>query len=292
MKELLILSGKGGTGKTTITAALAVLYKDKIIADYDVDAPDLHILLKPEPITIMPFYSGFKAKILQDKCVKCGTCLEICNFEAITIENNDYFVKDTGCEGCGVCIKFCPENAIVSEINNCGEWFISETPFGIMAHAQLGIGEENSGKLVSTVKKIAKDIAKKNGINFIISDGPPGIGCPVISSISGVNLVLIVTEPTLSGLHDLNRVKLLADHFKVPSFVCINKFDINLSVSKEIENWCEISDSEVISKIPFDHYIDESIKKGIPITLYNKDAPSSKEIELMAHKIENILKKM
>jgi len=289
MKELLILSGKGGTGKTTVTAGLSVLFNNKIIADYDVDAPDLHLLLKPEPVKTVPFYSGFKAKILPNKCLNCGTCMELCNFDAISFEEDRYFIKEMGCEGCGVCISFCPEDAIIAEENLCGEWFVSDTPYGTMVHAQLGIGEENSGKLVATVKKNARDLGKVNGIDFIISDGPPGIGCPAISSISGVSLILIVTEPTLSGLHDLERVKILADHFKIQSIVCINKFDINTVVSDKIENWCKINNTEVVSKIPFDVYINDSIKNGVPITVYKKNAPSSLVIENMADKINKIL---
>jgi len=219
MKQLVVISGKGGTGKTVITAAFAALAKNKVMADCDVDAADLHILLMPEIIERHDFSGGRTAIIDKTKCNNCGTCISQCRFEAISEET--FTVDPISCEGCGVCFRVCPKGAISMENNKSGEWFISSTPYGPFVHARLGIAEENSGKLVAVVRQNAKLIAGKEKRDLIIIDGPPGIGCPVISSISGTDAVLVVTEPTLSGVHDMKRVLELAGHFRTKSLLSL-----------------------------------------------------------------------
>ncbi len=249
MKEIVIISGKGGTGKTTITASLASLIPDKVIADCDVDAADLHLLLDPEIKERNDFYGGVKASIDLDKCTGCGRCLEVCRYDAIS---SDFIVNDINCEGCGVCPYFCPEDAITLIDRHSGEWYISETRFGPMVHARLGIAEENSGKLVSLIRRQAKTIAEDRGFDTILIDGSPGIGCPVISSITGASIVVVVTEPTISGIHDLKRVISLNQHFKIESVVLINKSDINEEMTGKIRKRAEEQGIEVIGMIPYD----------------------------------------
>ena len=232
MKELVVISGKGGTGKTSITASFAVLADRPVIADCDVDASDLHLVLSPQIKECHEFRSGHEAVIRQDDCIGCGECLSHCRFKAVQVSGKpgqraQFFIDPVSCEGCGVCVRFCPEHAIDFPERLCGEWMISETRCGPMVHARLGTAAENSGKLVSTVRREAKRIAKENNSPLIITDGPPGIGCPVIASVTGASLVLAVTEPTVSGEHDLKRVLSLARHFSIPALVCVNKWDIN-----------------------------------------------------------------
>lgn len=268
MKEILILSGKGGTGKTTITGSLAVLAPNSVIADCDVDAADLHLILSPEIKEKNEFWSGVVAEVNSELCTACGTCMELCRFEAISM-NETASVNPLSCEGCGVCAEFCPESAIELKDNMCGFWFISGTRFGPMVHAQLGIAEENSGKLVALVKRETKAIAEKIGADWIIVDGSPGIGCPVIASLSGADMVLIVTEPTLSGLHDLTRLADLAMHFKIPTCVCINKWDLNPEVTQKIEETCGARNIQVVGRIPFDIDVVSSLVEGIPLIEYS-----------------------
>jgi len=247
-KELVIISGKGGTGKTSIVSSFATLAKNKIMVDCDVDAADLHLILKPEILKTTEFFSGKKAEIDQEKCTKCGKCLETCRFDAVS---KDFVINEIACEGCGTCFYQCPENAIKFEPTKSGDWFESNTRFGKLIHAKLGIAEENSGKLVSEIRNYARLLAHKEGQDLIIVDGSPGIGCPVIASISGATIVVIVTEPTLSGLHDAERVLKLTKHFRVPTCVCLNKFDINPDMSKHIENFCTKENIEIIGKLPY-----------------------------------------
>lgn len=214
MKEVVVLSGKGGTGKTSIVGSLAAIAQSKVLADCDVDAADLHLLLQPVTQQKHEFWSGQVAFIDEEKCTQCGLCQDVCHFDAI----NDFNVDSISCEGCGFCFHICPDEAIMMRENLSGHWFISETKYGPLVHARLGIAQENSGKLVALVRQQAKQIAEKQGFNYIISDGPPGIGCPVISSLSGANLALLVTEPTLSGIHDLERVIGVCHHFGVPGY--------------------------------------------------------------------------
>jgi len=268
MKEIVVISGKGGTGKTTIVASLAVLVKSKVMVDCDVDAADLFLLLQPVTQERQEFWSGYKAVIDKDKCTQCGLCQDLCRFDAI----NDFQVDIISCEGCGFCYRVCPEEAITMQENLSGSWFTSDTRYGPLVHARLGIAQENSGKLVAMVRQQAKSIAEKQEVDYILSDGPPGIGCPVISSISGVNLAVIVTEPTLSGIHDLDRAISVCQHFNVPVIVCINKYDLNEDNSHQIENYCYSQRIEVASKIPFDNVVTEALVQGLPVVEYSNNS--------------------
>jgi MinD superfamily P-loop ATPase len=274
MKELVVLSGKGGTGKTTIAASFAALAKGKVLCDCDVDAADLHMLLKPQVKEAHEFRSGQTAIIDEKLCTRCGLCEEVCRFEAI----KDIKVDPTACEGCGFCSHVCPENAISMNENIAGHWFVSATEYGPLVHARLGVAQENSGKLVNVVRQNARAIMQKEGFDCIITDGPPGIGCPVISSLSGANLALLITEPSLSGIHDLERVIGVCRHFGVPALVCINKYDLNEENTRGIERFCQNQRIEVISKIPYDANVSESIAEGVPLVEYT-DNKVSREIK-------------
>jgi MinD superfamily P-loop ATPase len=255
IKQLAIVSGKGGTGKTTIAAAFAALAKNKVMVDCDVDAADLHLLLKPKILVQEKYFGGKSPQVDLDKCTQCGLCTEVCRFNAI----DKGVVDPIACEGCGFCFHICPESAITMEETFSGDWFVSETSYGPFVHARLGIGEENSGKLVTVVRKKAVEIAKEKNLDLILIDGPPGIGCPVTASLTGVNLILAVTEPTLSGIHDLERILKLSEHFKIPSMVCINKFDINLENSQKIISYCENNGSKIVGKIPYEPKVVEAL---------------------------------
>ena len=250
-----IVSGKGGTGKNTIAAAFADIAKDKVIVDCDVDAADLHLLLQPKSLTQEKYFGRRSPHVDLEKCTQCGLCTKVCRFNAIDNGLVDY----VSCEGCGFCSHICPEDAIIMEEVFSGDWFVSETLYGSFVHARLGIGEENSGKLVTVVRKQATEIAKEKNLNLILIDGPPGIGCPVTALLAGVNLVLAITEPTLSGIHDLERILKLAEHFKIPSMVCINKFDINLENTQKIASFCEDNDTRIIGKIPYEPKVIEAL---------------------------------
>jgi MinD superfamily P-loop ATPase len=259
MKELVVISGKGGTGKTSIVAAFANLAENAAFADCDVDAADLHLVLEPDVNQTTDFSGGKQAYVNADKCIGCGKCQQLCKFDAIKFDGaaNDivgktYTVDSISCEGCKVCVEFCPVDAIEFNDSINGQWFISETRFGPMVHAKLGIAEENSGKLVSLIRKEAKKIANQQEKDLIIVDGSPGIGCPVIASITGADLVLIITEPTLSGQHDLQRVAELAAGFNIPVLVAINKFDLNPDMAEQIEQYALINKMKVVGKIRYD----------------------------------------
>lgn len=274
MKEIVVLSGKGGTGKTSIVGSLAVLARSKVLADCDVDAADLHLLLKPDIKQENEFWSGQTALIDPEQCTQCGLCQELCHFEAIA----DYRVDPASCEGCGFCHRICPVEAITMQDNLSGHWFISDTGYGQLVHARLGIAQENSGKLVALVRQQARQIAEKERVDYTISDGPPGIGCPVISSLSGANLALLVTEPTLSGIHDLERVLGVCRHFGVPAVVCINKYDLNEENTRKIENYCAGQGVKVAARIPFDNTVTEALVKGRPVVEY-ADGKVSSELD-------------
>ncbi len=248
MKKLTVISGKGGTGKTSITAALSMLAKAPVIADCDVDAADLHLILDPESVETGDFLGGKIAVIDESKCTRCGLCESLCRFDAI----HDFTVDPVSCEGCAFCARTCPEEAIAMERAISGRWFISHTRAGTMTHARLGIAEENSGKLVTLVRQLASNAAEGEATPTIITDGPPGIGCPVIASITGADLLLAVTEPTLSGIHDLKRVVDVAAHFDIPVMVCINKCDINPYNASTIEEYCAAKGLDVAGKIRYD----------------------------------------
>ncbi len=282
MKEITILSGKGGTGKTIITAAIASLATNAVFCDNDVDAPDLHLILKPEVKEEHAFDSGDKALIDAVKCTGCGLCISHCRFGAIETGNDGLpRINHFTCEGCGLCMRICPEGAIqmVSHKNN--RWYISDTRFGKLIHARMGAGEENSGKLVTNLRDAAKRIAEKEGAEFIISDGPPGIGCPVIASLTGTGAILLVTEPSLSGLHDVTRLAKLAQSFKLPLFAIINKFDINPEISECTEQFFIEEGIPVMGKIPFDTCVVEAMLKEKNII---EDAPDS-NVSLEIHLI-------
>jgi MinD superfamily P-loop ATPase len=285
MKEIVILSGKGGTGKTVIVGSFAALAQDKVLADCDVDAADLHLLLSPSERQKSEFWSGQVACIDRDKCTECGLCEDICRFHAI----ENFRVDPVSCEGCGFCYHVCPDEAITMKDNMAGYWFISDTRYGPLVHARLGIAQENSGKLVAAVRQQARGIAEERGLDYIISDGPPGIGCPVISSLSGARLALLVTEPTLSGMHDLDRVVGVCRHFGVPALVCINKYDLNEENTHRIEGNCLSQGTEVVGRIPFDNIVTESIVHGVPVVEYS-NCRVSQEIERMWHTLSAMLK--
>jgi len=259
LKELVVISGKGGTGKTSIVASFAALADKAVFADCDVDAADLHLVLEPKVKQTSDFSGGKQASIVAEKCTGCGKCKELCRFDAINFNGpaNDivaktFTVDPISCEGCKVCVEFCPVDAIEFNDSINGQWFISDTRFGTMVHAKLGIAEENSGKLVSLIRKEAKRIAEEQKNDLIIVDGSPGIGCPVIASITGADLVLIITEPTLSGKHDLERVAELAAGFKIPVLIAINKFDLNSDMAEQIEEDTLKRNINVVGKIRYD----------------------------------------
>lgn len=262
MKQIVVISGKGGTGKTILTASFAALAQNKVMVDCDVDAADLHLLLQPEIKERHEFRSGMTALINAEICEQCGQCISVCRFDAIS---EDFIVDPVSCEGCTICSYVCPAGAITLEENISGEWFISNTKYGPLVHAKLGIAEENSGKLVTQVRQAAKEIAEKDNLDYVIIDGPPGIGCPVIASLSGVDLAVIVTEPTLSGIHDMERVAQVSRHFGVPTKVVINKYDINPDNSEEIKKICQKVDIKVIAQLPFSQKVSESIVQGLPL---------------------------
>lgn len=260
MKELVVISGKGGTGKTSVVGSFAALAGNALLADCDVDASDLHLLLHPDIKDRHDFLGMKKAVIDPGLCSRCGTCEDICRFDAI----KGFRVNPLSCEGCAVCYHVCPHRAVQMVEHVCGQWFSADTLYGPLIYARLGVGEENSGKLVAEVRKQTKELARSLKKELIIIDGPPGIGCPVIATIAGVDLVLVVTEPTVAGLHDLIRILELTNHFQVPAVVCINKWDLAVNKSDAIEAYCREQKVEVIGRIPFDYRMTEAIIQGIP----------------------------
>jgi MinD superfamily P-loop ATPase len=282
MKQLTVISGKGGTGKTSITAAFASLAKNAVFADCDVDAADLHLIFKPEIKKTMGFHGLKIADINKDKCIDCKKCFESCKFDAIT---EDITLIKESCEGCGVCAYVCPSKAIKMVDRDSGFAYISNTRFGPMVHAVLNTAEEASGKLVTVVRENAKKLAEEKKKDLIIIDGPPGIGCPVIASLTGVDLVLVVTEPTLSGIHDLERILGVAHHFSIPAFVCVNKYDINVDNTEKIERFCNEKNIEVVGKLPYDTVITKAMINQKNIIEFS-DGKLSHEIRKMWNKIQ------
>jgi len=286
MKELIVISGKGGTGKTSLMAAFASLVENKALCDADVDAADLHLIMNPKVVRRSDFQSGNTAAINRDLCTECGLCREMCRWDAI---NAAYEVNSIGCEGCGVCVHFCPEKAIDFPVNTCGEWFVSDTRFGPMVHARLGIAEENSGKLVTLVRQEARKLAESKKLDLILTDGPPGVGCPVIASIGGASAVLIVTEPTVSGKHDMERVVQLAAHFKVPAMICVNKFDLNLELTRDIENYADKKGIPCLGRIPFDPIFTKAMIRVQTIFEYNGKSTPGQEIKKIWRRLSDNL---
>ena len=266
MNELLVISGKGGTGKTSLVAAFAALTDNTVLCDADVDAADLHLIMAPSVKEQHDFQAGYTAVIKADKCTGCGTCRDFCRFDAIS---DNYVVDPTACEGCGVCVHFCPEKAVDFVLNTCGQWFVSDTRFGPMVHARLGIAEENSGKLVTLVRQEARSLAEGLGLSLILTDGPPGVGCPVIAAIGGVDGVLLVTEPTVSGIHDMQRVVALAAHFQVPVMICVNKWDLNPDMTAKIESYAQGQGVVHAGNIPFAPIFTTSMVQGQTIFEFN-----------------------
>ena len=275
MKELVVISGKGGTGKTSIVASFAALAEKAVLADCDVDAADLHLVLSPTIIRREEFFGGSRARIRSAQCTACGKCEEICRFDAITFDapgngkvDKTYRIDPIGCEGCGVCAWFCTDEAIEFGPVVNGEWFASNTRFGPMVHARLGIAEENSGKLVSIVRTEAKQIAETRALDLVLIDGSPGIGCPVIASITGADLVLVVTEPTLSGLHDLERVADLTKHFGIETLVCVNKWDLNEDLALRIEAQAHRRGLKSAGKVRYDRAVTEAQIRKLSVVEY------------------------
>jgi len=281
MKEIVVISGKGGTGKTSFTASLSVLVgKDAVIADCDVDAADMHLLMKPIIEKSEDFYSGLVAEIDPDKCTNCGICAEKCRFDAIPVIDNQHTISSLNCEGCSYCEKVCPVDAIKTNAMNVGDWYISTTKVeNTMVHAKLGIGAENSGKLVAKVKNEAKRIAEENNKDFIIVDGSPGIGCPVVSSLSGANFVVLVTEPSVSGLHDLKRVYDLVHKFNLKTGCVINKSDINNNVTNEIMDFLKKESIEHITSLPYNENFTKAMTNGQTIVEFDNAELRKKIIE-------------
>jgi MinD superfamily P-loop ATPase len=274
MKQITIISGKGGTGKTSITGSFAALSEDAVFADCDVDASNLHLLLKPKIKETIDFKGLNQAIIDPEKCNKCGICMELCKFNAI----NDYQVDPIHCEGCKVCVVNCPVEAINFEERICGQAYISDTKYGPMSHARLTPGMENSGKLVTLVRQNAAKVAEDEKKKLVLVDGSPGIGCPVIASIANIDLSVVVVEPTLSGIHDLNRALDLLSHFQISPRVIINKFDLNRNNTNDIDAYCGDKSIKVLGHIPFDPAVTESMVSGTPIVEYRPESDASKAI--------------
>ena len=266
-KELVVISGKGGTGKTSITACFAALEKKSVTADCDVDAADLHLVLQPKIIDRGDFSGGVKAKIDLKKCTSCGRCRQACRFSAIEVKDNKFFIDPLLCEGCGVCKLVCPSEAVILNEEVNGEWYVSETRFGPMSHAKLGIAEENTGKLVVLVRQKAEGLTGNEGLKRI-SDGAPGTGCPVIASLTGVDYAVIVTEPTVSGLHDLERILDLTQHFNIKSGIIVNKSDINIEMTKKIQDLAKARSIEVLGSLIYDEDFTKAQMQGRSLVEY------------------------
>ncbi len=278
-REVTIISGKGGTGKTTVTGSFAVLWNKQVLADNDVDAADLHLLLRPQVSEAHPFVGRMRVAVQFEKCIDCRRCAEACHFDALRLDGpaNDmvgktWRIDPLPCEGCGLCHRVCPADAIRTEAAVTGNWYVSETEYGPMVHARLGIAEENSGRLVTQVRKRAGELAAELRAERILGDGPPGTGCPVIASVSGADFVLVVTEPTVSGVHDMERVLSLAIRFGVPALVIINKADLNTEQAARISEIAEQRNSRVIARIPFDRAVNDALMVGKTVVQYGESA--------------------
>lgn len=292
MKQLVILSGKGGTGKTTVTAALAHLAAggnphpiSVVLADADVDAANLELLLAPRILEQTDFRGGRTAVIDQDICSGCGDCTAVCRFDAIDDRNGTYQIDPIACDGCASCVYQCPTDAISMHEQVVGQWFRSESRYGPLFHAELRPAQENSGKLVTLVKQRARLLAMDEGYGLVLVDGPPGIGCPVISATSGADLVLVVTEPTAAGVHDMHRILQTTEHFGVRALVCVNKADLYPDGAAEIETYCQDHTIELVGHIPYDETVTEAMVQGEPVTAYRPDSPASQALQTIWAKV-------
>ncbi len=289
MKQLVVVSGKGGTGKTVFSASLAALAGRAALADVDVDASNLHLLLGPEILERHEFIGGKKARIDERRCSACGRCRPVCRFEAISEDlDGRALVDPLACEGCGLCARVCDVPAITMEPSVSGEWFVSRTRYGPFVHARLGIAQENSGKLVTIVRKRAREIGESEGREILIMDGSPGIGCPVIASLSGADLVLIVTEPTPAGVHDMERIAGLAEHFKIRAVCAVNKFDLNPANAERLASWCGGRGIPLVGRVPFDEAVVESVRRGRPL-VEASDGPAARAVRTMWDRIREHL---
>jgi MinD superfamily P-loop ATPase len=285
MKQLVILSGKGGTGKTSVAAVFAHLASQNgladqiVLADADVNAANLELVLQPHLLEQKDFRSGQVAVIDQSTCASCGDCESVCRFDAIHYADGSYQIDPIACDGCAACVYQCPNGSISMQEQVAGRFYVSDTRYGPLYHAGLYPGRENSGKLVTLVKQRARLRAMDENRQLVIVDGPPGIGCPVISAASGADLALIVAEQTAAGVHDMKRILQTTEHFHLPSLVCINKADIYLSGTKQIEAYCWDNDFEIAGKIPFDEAVTEAMVRGEPVTAYQPESPASQALK-------------
>ncbi|NLF00393.1 MAG: 4Fe-4S binding protein [Anaerolineales bacterium] len=290
MKQLVILSGKGGTGKTTVAAALAHLASQEapiVMADADVDAANLELVLDPRQVEAHDFTGGSVALIDPEACTACGRCAEVCRFEAVADAGSVYCVEPSACEGCAACVYQCPADAICMVPQHAGHWFRSSTCFGPLFHAHLFAGQENSGKLVTLVKQQARLLALDAGAALLLVDGPPGIGCPVISATAGADVALHVVEPTVSGVHDLERIMATTDHFGVPSLVLVNKADLNLARSDAIGDFCAERGVPLVGRVPYDTVVTEAMVRGQPVTAY-ADGPVTAALRSVWERIREL----
>lgn len=295
MKQIVILSGKGGTGKTSLSAAFAHLAGNagiNVLVDADVDAANLELLLKARRVKEEAFIGGSIALINQERCTSCGTCQEVCRFDAVSQSDGKFLIDPVACDGCAACVFTCPEEAITMEKQQAGEWYISETDFGRFYHAHLFPAQENSGKLVALIKRQAQQALEDLEGDLMIVDGPPGIGCPVISAISGADVVLIVTEPSLAGIHDLERVLRTADYFQVPAWVCINKVDLYPEGAKRIKDICQDQGVTLLGEIPYDLTIPRAMSAGEPVTAFEPGSDASLQISAIWEKVQKELTKL
>jgi len=295
MMELVIVSGKGGTGKTSLVGSLAALSENMVLVDCDVDAADLHLIMHNNVQKTTEFIGGKRASINDEKCTDCGICQEYCRFNAIKHEvhtgnkgGERYWIDEHACDGCGVCVRHCPEQAIDFGEVVSGEWYLSDTPYGPLVHARLGIAQANSGKLVSVLRQQARLLAGNRGLDLIIVDGPPGIGCPVIASITGTGYVLVVTEPSMSALHDMERLLQLTAHFGIPTGICINKCDINPELSDQIEEKARELDLPVLGRIRHDEAVTlaQVNRKSV---IENGDGTAARDIRILWERVKDAI---
>lgn len=286
MKELVIVSGKGGTGKTSISAALAFLAPKKVLVDCDVDAANFHLISGAAIRETHPFTAGFEPQINEELCTHCGKCTRLCRFDAI---DNGVITAPLNCEGCGVCAFNCPEHAISMQEKQAGHWFISDTRFGCLIHAELGLSVENSGKLVSKVRQEAKKIAHNKQLPLVITDGPPGIGCPAIAALSGANLALAVVEPSASSMHDVKRLVDLVAHFALPLCVCINKSTLHPENTTKLIDWCNQHDIPIVGQLPYHRVFNSAVQLGKTVLEMPENIEIKDALQELWHNLENKL---